>query len=530
MATEVRNMQLNSAEISQFVEDLGLHMQKSGIEHKNALKLSLSTEQILLQWQEHFGCDTTVIITIKKRLGTLNVSIALKGKECNPLKIESDGQEFCMQLLNNLGLAPSFNYKRGINYVTLKLTRQHDNSVSILLISVISSLLIGLLGLKFMPSLASDIMKQFLLPVRTTIMNTLTAVAVPLVFFSVIQGIVGIGDVSSFEKIGKRLMARFVLKTAAYTAVAALLLLPIFSLDLFGLGEITSFSGALQILLDVFPENFVAPFLDGNALQAIVLAIILGFAVLILDSRADGIKKASNQLSSALYMIMKWVDRLIPILVFILVLETIWAGNVKSLMGLWKPILVTGIICVLMILSELFTVAIKHKVNPMRLLKKLIPSNLIAFTTSCAMASYSVTTDTCEKELGISKKVTNFGLPIGFVAYMPAVSVYYLIILFYGLEQFGMSCSVEWLLIAWITSSLLAIATPPVSGGSMACFAVLLSQMSVPAETIAYALAMNVIAERFCAAADLSMLELELVMTSNKTNNLDHDTLRSKKK
>lgn len=86
--------------------------------------------------------------------------------------------------------------------------------------------------------------------------------------------------------------------------------------------------------------------------------------------------------------------------------------------------------------------------------------------------------------------MTNFGLPIGFVAYMPAVSVYYLIILFYGLEQYGISCSIEWLLIAWLTSTLLSIATPPVSGGSMACFAVLLSQMSVPAGTIAYALAM----------------------------------------
>ena len=83
------------------------------------------------------------------------------------------------------------------------------------------------------------------------------------------------------------------------------MLLPVFSLDLFGVGEITSFSGTLQITLDIFPENFIAPFLDGNALQAIVIAVVLGFAVLILDSRADGIKKTGNQLSSALYMIMK---------------------------------------------------------------------------------------------------------------------------------------------------------------------------------------------------------------------------------
>lgn len=119
---------------------------------------------------------------------------------------------------------------------------------------------------------------------------------------------------------------------------------------------------------------------------------------------------------------------MIPALVFILLLETIWSGNIRSLLGRWKPLLVIAVASIVMILTELFVVAIKYKVSPTRLMKKLLP--------------------------------------------------------------YGMSCSIEWLLIAWLTSTLLSIATPPVSGGSMACFAVLLSQMSVPAGTIAYALAM----------------------------------------
>lgn len=525
MSIEMKEIRLTEAGISQLVEELSIHMKKLRIEKKNALRLSLSTEEILLVWQEHFGSDTVVSVKISKRLDNMNVSIGLKGEEFNPLTAESQDQEYCTQILNNLGLAPAFNYKRGTNYVTMKLSKQRDNSVSVLLVAVLAAALIGILGLNFSPSVSSGILTQFLVPVRTTIMHILTAVAVPLVFFSVMQGIVGIGDVASFGKIGKRLMGRFVVKTAAFTAVAGLLILPLFSLDLYGEGDVTSFGGTLQIILDIFPDNFVAPFLDGNALQAIVIAIALGFAVLILDSRADGIKRASSQFSSALYIIMKWVDKLIPVLVFILILETIWSGKTETLLGLWKPILVTGILCLLMILFEVFTVAIKYKVSPVKLIKKILPSNFIAFTTSCAMASYSVTSETCEKGLGVNKKVSDFGLPIGFVTYMPAVSVYYLIILFYGMEQYNLSCSLEWILIAWITVTLLAIATPPVSGGSMACFAVLLSQMAVPQETIAYALAMNVIAERFCAAADLSMLEMELVITSEKTGFLDSDVL-----
>lgn len=173
-------MQLSSLEISQFIEEFSLHMRKLQIERKNALKFSLSTEQILLQWQEHFGCDATVTITIRKRFGTLSMSIALEGEKYNPLTADSDEQEFSTKLLNNLGLAPIYNYKMGINYIIFKLSRQKDNSVLVLLISVVAAVLLGILGLKFFASLASDIMTQFLVPVRTTIMNTLTAVAVPL--------------------------------------------------------------------------------------------------------------------------------------------------------------------------------------------------------------------------------------------------------------------------------------------------------------------------------------------------------------
>lgn len=92
-------MQLSSLEISQFIEEFSLHMRKLQIERKNALKFSLSTEQILLQWQEHFGCDATVTITIRKRFGTLSMSIALEGEKYNPLTADSDEQEFSRSFL-----------------------------------------------------------------------------------------------------------------------------------------------------------------------------------------------------------------------------------------------------------------------------------------------------------------------------------------------------------------------------------------------------------------------------------------------
>lgn len=530
MYTSIKLIKLTNEDIQNFIDSLDTIMHDMHIERKNGLRLALSLEEILLRWQKHFGIETIVSINVKKRLGALSISISLKGEQWDPINSEHNELDLNNPLLNKLGLAPIFTYKKGYNIITLKLSKQRDNSIIILITSILVAAVIGVLGLNFFPAFSKSILDKFLIPIRTTILNLLTAVAVPIVFFSVFQGIIGVDDIASFGKVGKKLMFRFIIKIAIYTAIAGAIMLPIFSLNPFGDNGLNDFSGSLKMILDIFPKSFISPFIDGNALQVIVISIVLGLAVLLLDSRAEGIKNLTNQISSTLYIVMEWVGKLIPALVFLLILETVWAGNVNNLIGLWKPIVVIVVLCVLMILCEVIIVSIKFKISPFMIIKKLAPSNLIAFGTSCAMATYSVTKDTCEKDLGINKKITNFGLPVGLVAYMPAASVYYLMILFYGLEQYNLTCSIQWLVIAWITVTLLSIASPPIPGGTMACFAILLYQMSIPAEAIAFALAINIIAERFCAVADLSMLELELVITADKTNLLNKDSLIQPKK
>lgn len=527
MSTLIQQFKLSNEEIVTFIDDLTPFMKKMHIERKNILKLSLALEEILLRWQKHFSSESIVCITIKKRLGILSISISLKGEQYNPFDVDENESESNIPLLSKLQLGPVFTYKKGNNIITFKLSKQRQNSVIILMGSIVLGVILGLLGLKFFPVVSKDILDQFLVPVRTTVFNLLTAVAVPLLFFSIFQGIISIDDIASFGKVGKKVMFRFIIKIAVYTAIAGAIMLPIFSINPFGDNNVTGFGGAIQMILDIFPKNIISPFIEGNALQVIVISIVLGLAVLLLGSGAEGIKSLTNQINSALHIIMEWVSKLIPALVFVLILETVWAGNVSNLIGLWKPIVVIAALCLFMIVCEIIIVSIKFKVSPILLIKKIFPSNLIAFGTSCAMASYSVTSDTCEKDLGINKKLTKFSLPVGLVTYMPAISVYYLMILFYGLEQYNLGCSIQWLVIAWLTVTLLSIATPPVSGGSMACFAILLSQMSIPSEAIAFALAINIIAERFCTVANLSMLEMELIHTANKSNLLDEDTLKT---
>lgn len=527
---------LDAASISSIIEDMEAWMQKNQIQQTNALRLMLTMEEILLRWQACFGKEQLVNVSMGSKFGTLSLSMSLRGEPCNPLDyfddssvdVMQDSQDLQVQILANLGLSPIYAYRKGLNIIDLKLKRQKNSPVATLLLSILASLLLGIVGITFIPEQAAILTEQLLIPIRITLMEILMAVAVPMVFFSILQGICGTGDFSSLSSIGKRMISRFLVKIAIFTALAGLCIYPLFSVTISNDSNITGFSAALQMVLDIVPNNIIEPFVAGNALQAIVIAVIAGIAILSLDTSTGEMRRVIDKITSIFYLIMEWVSTLIPMLVFLLLVETIWSGNVFSLLTIWKPIIIMALVSVMMIFVELLTVSIRCGVSPMLLIKKILPSNLIAFTTSCALATYSVTMDCCEKQLGVNKKIIDFGIPLGLVVYMPAVSFYYLLILFYGLEQYNISCSLGWLLIAWLTVSLLSIATPPISGGTMACFAILLQQMGIPGEAIVFALAMNILADRFCAVADLSMLEMEMILLANKMQLLDRDALREK--
>ena len=60
-------------------------------------------------------------------------------------------------------------------------------------------------------------------------------------------------------------------------------------------------------------------------------------------------------------------------------------------------------------------------------------------------------------------------------------------------EYYGVTISIHWVITGVLTAGLLAIATPPVPGGSLTCYTVLLAQLGIPAQAVALAIAGNVI-------------------------------------
>ena len=94
-------------------------------------------------------------------------------------------------------------------------------------------------------------------------------------------------------------------------------------------------------------------------------------------------------------------------------------------------------------------------------------------------------------------------------------------------ESYGVSITPQFLVMAVLTMGLLAMATPPIPGGSLSVFTVMFAQLGIPAGAVALAVAANAILDFFMTAAGIACLQVQVMLAAKSVGMLDQDRLRS---
>lgn len=201
-------------------------------------------------------------------------------------------------------------------------------------------------------------------------------------------------------------------------------------------------------------------------------------------------------------------------------------GTEVNYMGIIKILIIVIPGCLILCLFYIMAVAIKFKVSPVLLIKKMLPTYLIGLSTSSSAAAFTTNLETCVKELGIPRKVANFAIPLGQVIYKPDCVVCFLTMALCMAEYYGIDITLMWLVTAVLTSGLLAMAVPPVPGGALTVFTVMFAQLGIPGEAIALAVAVNSILDFVMTASAMTCLQAEVTLTTGQLNMLDEEKLR----
>jgi Na+/H+-dicarboxylate symporter len=333
---------------------------------------------------------------------------------------------------------------------------------------------------------------EALKPIGTLFINAIKMLIVPLIFCSLIVGVTSMQDSRKMGRIGAKAVALYMGTTAVAISIGLLLA------AVFGPGEglnmVAQDAGAagkeapplVQTLLNIIPKNPVGALAAGNILQIIVFAIGLGISLNLIGDKAKPAIAVFESLAEAMYKLTELVMKLAPYGVFGLMAWVAGKYGLDILMPLIKVIAVAYLGCLLHVLvfySGLIRVL--GNLSPVRYLKGLTNPAAVAFTTTSSSGTLPATIKAARQELGVSKGVSSFVLPLGATINMDGTALYQGVCALFIAQAFGIDLEMSDYMLIVLTSTLASIGTAGVPGAGLIMLSLVLTTVGLPIEGLA---------------------------------------------
>ena len=348
-----------------------------------------------------------------------------------------------------------------------------------------------------------------------------------MIFLTVITGICGIGSAAALGKVGKQMMTRFIAGTFGICAVltaAARLFFPL-APDAGGSGS--GFRAILEMIFGIIPANPVQPFLDGNTLQIVFIAVLAGIVLILTGSQTENLRNIIAEAQIVVMRCVTFVCMFLPVYIFSSLVTQLWTAGPAMLVRFWKPLVLCAVLSALLVGTYLAWTCWKLKVKPSVLVRKLMPDFIIALSTSSSSAAFAAGMDINEQQLGIDRSFSRMAFPIGGIVFAGSYSLLFILTGAFMAECYGIHADIAWWVTMWIVCSLLAIATPPVAGGNISCLSVMMIQLHIPAEGLALGVALAMFLDFICTGARIPILHMELALQADHMGLIDPEVLRN---
>lgn len=529
---EILEMTLTPEAVDRCSEHVRAYLKSLGLPKRDVVRYAMSTEEILLKSLEAGQAGVPIRLSTGTRFFRSFVLLEIDGTPMNVYLDKEQAQtHFGTRILKNLGLSPEYSFSGGKNEYTFHLPKKKHSPIFSIIAALVLAFAVGFLGLLLPDAFRTGALDFFLTPLHNTFLNILGCIAGPMVFLSIAWGIYGIGDTATLKQVGKSVLFGYLKTVSLVVVFVTLLTMPLFSLTFAeSSGSASAFSSILSMLLDIIPRNIFSPFVEGNTLQIIFLGIVIGISLLFLGRRTNAVAIAVEQINYLVQFLIEFISRLVPSFIFIVLVRMIWSDSLSSLSGVGKFFAVLFASVLAMALVLILITALRSRTHPLTLLRKGIPTLLIALSTASSAASFGTNMKACRKLYGIDETVASFGVPLGMVVFKPTTAVSYVTIALFFAEAYHVSVSPAWIILLIFCCIALALATPPIPGGAMTAYTVLFLQLGIPAEALAIALACDTFVDFVTTGGDQFLLPLPLLTEAGKLGMLDRDVLHGRTK
>ena len=337
-----------------------------------------------------------------------------------------------------------------------------------------------------------DFATNYIKPFGTIFLNLIKWIVCPLVFFSIMAGVVSMRDIRKVGAIGGKTVVYYLCTTAFAVAIGLTFAnifkgtFPVLSTTDLKYEPSATSVNFMDTLVNIFPSNFVKPFVDANMLQIIVASLLIGFALIMVSEKFDNIDFQAVEIMNEICMkVMEMILRLSPIGVFCLLCPVV-AVNGPSVLGSLLKVLLVAYLCYIIHAVVVYSasVSVLGGMSPLTCFKGMMPAIIMAFSSASSVGTLPLNLE-CTEKLGADREVASFVLPLGATINMDGTAIYQGVCSVFIASCFGISLTFPQMLTIVLTATLASIGTAGVPGAGMVMLAMVLQSVGLPVEGIA---------------------------------------------
>lgn len=364
-----------------------------------------------------------------------------------------------------------------------------------ILIALILGVVVGLIC--YFGELA-DLTTNYLKPFGDIFVNLLKFIVVPVVLFSMIDGILAMDDMKKVGSVGVKTVVYFMV-TTAIACVIGLVFANIFN----GAGlfpvldtadatyEAKEFGGFMATLVSIFPTNMWKSFTDANMLQVIVIALFFGGSIMAAGEKAKLCRDIVSSFYSVIEKLMSFVISLSPIGVFTYMAWVVATQGAAILGSLALVILCAYLGYIVHAVAVYsFSAKVFAGMSPVKFFKGAFAAMIFAFTSTSSAATLPVSKE-CAHELGAEDDIASFVLPLGSTINMDGTAIYQCVATVFLASCAGIHLTLGQMVIVVVTATLASIGTAGVSGAGMIMLAMVLEALGIPVAYIGLIVAVD---------------------------------------
>ena len=360
-------------------------------------------------------------------------------------------------------------------------------------------------------------------------LSALKLIIIPLIFFSIVCGIVSLSEDVSISRLGIKTISLYLVTTVIAISLG-LLFASLISYEPVLVTDLNSEINVkdMQSENNFFPNNIFKSMVDGNIIHLLIFSILIGISASRIKEKIKTFIKYVHEFNEVINELVRIIISFTPLAVFCILSKTFATQGLDTLIPLMGYFMtVVAVLLLHFFITFSLLLKIFTRLDPIIFYRNIKDVLVFTFSTSSSSASIPFTLKTANEKCGVDKSISTFSIPLGATLNMDGTAIMQGCATFFLASLYGIDLGINEILTIVITATIASIGTAGIPSAGIIMLTVIFTQIGIPLEGITLLLGVDRLLDMMRTSVNVSGDLCISCIVASSENKIDHNTFKS---